>query len=126
MMRNMALGLGLLVLAPAAQAAEPGGIWLRDDGNARVIIEPCGNKLCAVNLWIGDTSEGEEAGDRLEMTLERVSSSELSGYAYDIKRDLTYSMTLTLGVGSMVTEGCILAGLLCKEVGWTQEAAALP
>ena len=49
----------------AQQSADPSGVWLRDDGNARVRIAPCGRNICATNLWIRDTSKGEEAGDRL-------------------------------------------------------------
>lgn len=43
----------------AQQPADPSGVWLRDDGNARVRIAPCGSNICATNLWIGDTSRGE-------------------------------------------------------------------
>src|SRR5580700_9158796 len=53
----------------AASAAGPQGVWLRDDGNARVEFAPCDDKLCATNLWIRDTSSGEEVGDKLVMTL---------------------------------------------------------
>jgi uncharacterized protein (DUF2147 family) len=102
-----------------AAAAEPKGVWLRDDGNARVEFAPCGDKLCATNLWIRDTSKGEEVGDKLVMSLRPESPTTFVGTAYDRKRDLTYSLTVTLGMGHMATRGCILGGLLCKEVNWT-------
>ncbi len=110
---------GSLAAAVNASAAEPQGVWLRDDGNARVEFAPCGDKFCATNLWIRDTSKGEEVGDKLVMTLKRESASMLVGTAYDPKRDRTYSLTITQGDGSMTTRGCILAGLLCKQVHWT-------
>lgn len=103
----------------SAQAAEPNGIWMRDDGNARVKIAPCGSKLCATNLWIKDTSKGEEVGDRLIMSLERKSDTELSGTAFDPKRDRSYSMTLIIGKNQLTTRGCIVGGLLCRDVKWT-------
>lgn len=71
---------------PAAAASELAGTWLRDDGNARVRIAPCGDKTCATNLWIGDTSKGEEVGDRLVMTLDRQPDGTFTGQAYDPKR----------------------------------------
>jgi uncharacterized protein (DUF2147 family) len=115
---------GSLAGTAEASAAEPQGVWLRDDGNARVEFAPCGDKLCATNLWIRDTSQGEEVGDKLIMTLRRDSSTTLVGTAYDRKRDRTYSLTITQGDGMMTTRGCILAGLLCKQVHWTPAAQA--
>jgi uncharacterized protein (DUF2147 family) len=103
-----------------AQAADMGGAWMRDDGNARVRIAPCGNKMCATNLWIRDTSKGEAPGDRLVMSLKRSSDTEFSGTAYDPKRGMSYSIDVTVGNQTMKTKGCVLARLLCKTVGWTQ------
>ena len=60
---------GLILSATAASANTIDGTWMRGDGNARVRIAPCGDKVCATNVWIGDTSNGEEVGDRLIMTL---------------------------------------------------------
>ncbi len=110
---------GCIAGEAGASAAEPQGVWLRDDGNARVAFAQCGDKICATNLWIRDTSKGEEVGDRLVMSLHPQSPTTLVGTAYDRKRDRTYSLTVTLGAGRMATRGCIWGGLLCKEVNWT-------
>ena len=111
-----------LVLAQVAgaAAADMDGLWMRDDGNARVRVAPCGEKTCATNLWIRDTSKGEEPGDQLIMSLKRSSDTEFSGTAYDPKRRMTFSLDVTLGNQAMKTKGCVLARLLCKTVGWTQ------
>lgn len=111
----------LLLAAQAAQAqqsADPSGVWLRDDGNARVKIAPCGDNICATNLWIGDTSKGEAAGDRLVMSLKPKSADTLSGTAYDEKRDRTYSITVQVSENALTTRGCILGGVLCRDVHW--------
>jgi uncharacterized protein (DUF2147 family) len=105
--------------AIAQDAADPSGVWLRDDGNARVQIAPCGPDICATNLWIGDTSKGEEPGDKLVMSLEPQSADTLAGTAYDPKRDRRYSITLQVAERALVTRGCILGGVLCRDVGWT-------
>lgn len=114
--------LSALVLTPAAshaqQSADPSGVWLRDDGNARVRIAPCGSNICATNLWIRDTSKGEEAGDRLVMSLQPKSPDTLSGTAYDAKRERTYSITVQVSDTSLLTRGCILGGVLCRNVRW--------
>jgi uncharacterized protein (DUF2147 family) len=111
--------LALAVAAATGAAAnEIDGTWLRDDGNARVRIAPCGEKICATNLWIGDTSKGEAPGDRLVMTLEKQPDGSFSG-AYDPKRERSYAMTITAKPGALVTRGCILGRLICRDVNWT-------
>ena len=111
----------LMLTAAASQAqqsADPSGVWLRDDGNARVRIAPCGRNICATNLWIRDTSKGEEAGDRLIMSLQPKSPDTLSGTAFDEKRERTYSITVQVSDNALLTRGCILGGVLCKNVRW--------
>jgi uncharacterized protein (DUF2147 family) len=119
-MRAAAFSIVSLIGCTALAARErgPEGVWQRDDGNARVRIAPCGAKLCATNLWIKDTSKGEEVGDRLVMTLNRTSPTKLTGTAYDPKRDRSYAITLVLDSDSLITRGCILGGLLCRDVNW--------
>jgi uncharacterized protein (DUF2147 family) len=112
------LMIGLSGSAVAAES-EIAGKWKRDDGNAVVRIAPCGANVCATNLWIGDTSKGEEVGDRLEMSLKPKSAGTFSGTAYDPKRNLRYSITVTKQKSGLVTQGCVLSGVLCKNVRWT-------
>jgi uncharacterized protein (DUF2147 family) len=103
----------------AAQGPDPNGVWMRDDGNAKVRIAKCGTAICATNLWIGDTSGGEEVGDKLIMSLSPRSPTTLAGKAYDPKRNMNYSVTVTVEGQRLVTRGCILGGVLCKNVYWT-------
>jgi uncharacterized protein (DUF2147 family) len=118
-MTRLLLALALAALsARGAAASGLDGTWLRDDGNARVRIAPCGDKICATNLWIGDTSKGEAAGDKLVMTLARQPDGTFSGNAYDPKRDWTYSMTITATPGALTTRGCIVGRLICRDVNW--------
>lgn len=114
-----ALTLLLFSHAAYAQEARIEGDWRRGDGNALVRIAPCGDKICATNLWIGDTSRGEAVGDRLVMSLEPESASSFSGTAYDPKRKLRYSIVVKAGDGSLTTRGCFLGRMLCKDVTWT-------
>lgn len=103
----------------STQPLDPLGVWARSDGNARVRITRCGVSLCATNVWIGDTSRGEEVGDMLIMTLKPQSGSTLAGKAYDPKRKLTYSMTLRIARDRLTSRGCIVGGLICRHVSWT-------
>jgi len=122
MNRRLAL-VALLALAPAAASAgspDPAGVWMRGDGNARVRIAACGDKICATNLWIGDTSGGEAVGDRLVLTLAAKDDATLAGTAYDPQRNLTYSMQMRVESRRLHTRGCILADMLCKSVTWSR------
>lgn len=114
-----ALVLSVATAMPAlANGADPSGVWLRDDGNARVRIAPCGTDICATNLWIKDTSGGEEVGDRLVLTLKPDGADSLKGEAFDPKRNRRFAMTLTVKPDGLSTRGCIV-GVLCKTVTWT-------
>jgi len=103
-----------------AMAADPAGEWVRGDGNARVRIAPCGSSICATNVWIGDTSGGEEVGDRLVMTVAPAAADTLKGKAFDPKRNMTYSISIKVGDAKLVTRGCVAGGLLCKAVSWSR------
>jgi uncharacterized protein (DUF2147 family) len=109
------------VSVAAASEANDGihGNWARGDGNARVRIAPCGGALCAINTWIRDPSSGEHVGDRLVMKVSGDGPS-MSGTAYDPQRKLNYSLEINFGPQSMQTRGCVLAGILCKTIGWTR------
>jgi uncharacterized protein (DUF2147 family) len=96
------------------------GNWARGDGNVRIHIARCGGKFCAVNTWVRDTTSGEAVGDRLIMTLQPKSPSALDGEAHDVKRDLTYSMGISLDGAKMTTQGCVLIGVVCKTASWTR------
>lgn len=109
------------VIGPASAASpDPSGVWNRGDGNARVKIAPCGANICATNVWIGDTSGGEEVGDKLVMTVKPASANTLSGEAYDAKRKRSYSIEIKVEKSNLVTKGCIVGGLLCKDVAWSR------
>ncbi|MBZ9674867.1 DUF2147 domain-containing protein [Mesorhizobium sp. ES1-1] len=120
---KIAVGLGIFWMAGAAIAAsspDPSGIWMRGDGNAKVRIAPCGADICATNLWIKDSGRGENVGDKLVMTVKPKSADTLSGKAFDPKRKLTYSIQVKVGKASLVTRGCVVGGLVCKNVNWSR------
>lgn len=124
--RISGLSLGAAVLAasitaPAVAAGpDPMGVWMRDDGNARVRMAPCGEDICATNLWIKDTSGGEDVGDKLIMSVTPKGTDTLAGKAYDPKRNLTYSMEIKVSPSSLDTRGCVIGGLVCRNVSWSR------
>ena len=43
----------LLLAVPGPAASSIEGQWLTDEGKARIRIEPCGDNLCGVVVWLG-------------------------------------------------------------------------
>lgn len=119
--------VGSLALAVAAGQAAAGlpnddlvGKWVRRDGASEIAISACGDKICAVNIWVRDPDGSEKPGDELILSLRHTSPTELDGRAYDKRRELSYAMEITFGPAGMRTEGCVLLGLLCKSAEWTR------
>lgn len=109
-----------LVSAGIARAAEIDGQWARGDGNARVRIAHCGSDICAVNTWIKPGTPKEKKGDKLIMTIKPGADGVYTGTAFDPQRDTNYKLTVTVRSDKMTTRGCVVAGLLCKDIEWTR------
>jgi uncharacterized protein (DUF2147 family) len=104
----------------AAAASSIDGAWARGDGVARVQIAPCGGAICAINTWIKPGVKDEKIGDKLVMNVEPSGASVMSGTAFDPQRNLHYRLKISLSGKTMTTRGCVLAGLVCRNVGWTR------
>lgn len=113
--------IGITVLVPfSAHSEEIGGNWARGDGKARVNIAGCGNDICATNTWIKPGTPKEKTGDVLVMSIKQAGSGQYSGTAFDPQRKLTYKISVKVNGDTMTSNGCVLAGLLCRSVGWTR------
>ena len=116
----------LAALLPAVPAAAAGGgeslagEWSRSDGETRIRIVPCEDKLCAVNTWIRDPSKGEQVGDRLVLSVRPGAPAALTGQAFDVRRGLTYSLRILLSEGGMTTRGCLVEGIACRTMSWVR------
>ncbi len=62
----------------------------------------------------------EKTGDRLVMSINETADGQYSGTAFDPQRNLTYKISVKVDGDTMTTNGCVLAGLLCRNVGWTR------
>ena len=112
----------LAATVPGLGAAEPSiyGAWARGDGVARVEIAPCGGAICAINTWIKPGVFDEKVGDKLVMNVEPSSAAAMAGTAFDPQRNLNYRLKINFSGKRMTTQGCVLGGLLCKNMGWTR------
>lgn len=110
-MRTMWVGAASVVtMMVGPVAADSGGRsitgdWRRFDGGLRVIIAPCGGQLCVVSTWTRDSESGERVGDRLILSLRELEGSTLAGKAFDERRRLTYSLSISVNRDAMTTPG---------------------
>ncbi|MBV8652194.1 MAG: DUF2147 domain-containing protein, partial [Alphaproteobacteria bacterium] len=104
----------------AASDVRISGDWSRADGEARITIAPCGERLCATNTWIKDPGKGELVGDRFVMSLRPQQPAVLAGDAFDIRRGATYSIRISFDRDAMTTRGCIVGGIVCRTVSWVR------
>jgi uncharacterized protein (DUF2147 family) len=113
----MTVAVAACVLTSTAAEAGWNGEWARDDGLVRTRLAPCGGKICAVNTWAKGDGD-EKAGDTFVLTLVATDRSHWTGSAFDRKRNLSYSMDMSLDGGQLTTRGCLAGSSLCKTVEW--------
>jgi uncharacterized protein (DUF2147 family) len=126
-MRWFVAGFGLMLAAGGSQVAQGAdalgatfGTWARGDGIARVRIAPCGEAVCATNVWVNDPSGDEKVGDKLILKVRPAGANAVTGTAFDPKRNINLSFEMQVEPQRMTTKGCVLGGFLCKSVAWTK------
>jgi uncharacterized protein (DUF2147 family) len=116
---------GVLLMVGAESSAfanDPSffGEWARGDGKAHIRIERCSGQVFAINTWVRSGVSGEKTGDRLTLNISSAGPADWSGSAFDPQRNLTSTMTVRVADNHMMTDGCVIGGLLCKSMTWTR------
>ncbi|MGC2341448.1 MAG: DUF2147 domain-containing protein, partial [Methyloceanibacter sp.] len=122
-----------------ASAADPSGIWAKDDGSAKMEVKKCGRGICSKIVWLREPndSRGKPLHDaRNEVTSMRdrpiiglplfsnmvpTESNAWVGNVYNPEEGKIYSdVKITLASrNQIVLKGC-KAWLLCGEKVWTR------
>jgi uncharacterized protein (DUF2147 family) len=111
---------GSLIASHAEAAWTANGEWVRDDGMVRARIARCGGKICAINTWAKDPQGDEKPGDKFIMTLVATDSSHWTGSAFDPRRNISYSVDVSLEGRQLTTRGCVTGSTMCKTAAWTR------
>jgi uncharacterized protein (DUF2147 family) len=114
---SLTVAVAALLLTPIVAEAGWNGEWARDDGLVRTRLAPCGAKICAVNTWAKGDGD-EKAGDTFVLTLVATDRDHWTGSAFDRKRNLSYSMDMSIDKGELTTRGCLPGSSLCKTAEW--------
>jgi uncharacterized protein (DUF2147 family) len=123
MTRSTLALFAIMLSATPALASEASllGLWSRGDGKALVRIEKCGSAFCAVNTWIRPDVSDEKVGDKLVLRVAAEGASRFAGEAWDPQRKTGFRIRIETAAQTMTTSGCMLAGLLCKDMNWSRQ-----
>ena len=111
----------LLLAATPGFANELSGVWLRENGEARVKFDACGDAMCGTIVWLkpGITTNAK-IGQRVFYDLKPASANSWAGKAFEPASGSEYSGKVSVEGSSLSTAGCVLGGLICKTVNWTK------
>ncbi|ANW02119.1 DUF2147 domain-containing protein [Bradyrhizobium icense] len=106
--------------APAASAAPPAnsplGVWLTEEKEGKVRIEPCGPNLCGYSVDKKSNQNGEQVLINM-----KPGKDKWSGRIFDPNTGSTYDSTIALkGTDSLRVQGCAFGGMFCGGQTWTR------
>ena len=123
----------------AENKADPTGIWLTQDGDAKIRISQCGMNLCGTIIWlkapidpstrkpqVDDKNSNRSLANRpilgINIFSEMKSSAgnKWSGKIYNADNGKTYSSDVIVAAArKLEVRGCVLA-VLCGSETWTR------
>jgi len=106
--------------APAAVVADPNspvGIWLTEEKEGKVRIEPCGTNLCGYSV----DSKSNANGEQVLINMKPGKDQKWSGRIHDPNTDSNYDSTIALkGKDELRVQGCAFGGMFCGGQTWTR------
>lgn len=138
-----ALGLSM-ASGQASLANEAAGVWLTDDGKAKVRLSDCGERLCSEIIWLHQATDeyGRPLRDlnnpdprlrnrpimgmEILQNLTPAGPRQWQGEIYNPENGKMYKAHLTVGRNEMRLKGCVSWGWPCGEQSWTRVKEAAP
>jgi uncharacterized protein (DUF2147 family) len=119
----------VVATAPSSQAATPApattatassnsplGIWLTEEKEGKVRIEPCGVNLCGYSVDAKTNQNGEKVLINM-----KAAKDKWTGRIYDPNSGSTYDSTIALkGSDNLRVQGCAFGGMFCGGQTWTR------
>ena len=103
------------VPAPSS-ANSPLGVWLTEEKEGKVRIEPCGPNLCGYSVDKKSNQNGEQVLINM-----KPGKDKWSGRIFDPNSGSTYDSTIALkGTDSLRVQGCAFGGMFCGGQTWTR------
>ena len=108
--------------APAASQDpnSPIGIWLTEEKEGKIRIEPCGANLCGYSIDAKTNQNGEQILINMRPS-DKSQEKKWSGRIFDPNSGSTYDSTIALkGSNSLRVQGCAFGGMFCGGQTWTR------
>jgi uncharacterized protein (DUF2147 family) len=104
--------------APATQSANsPLGVWLTEEKEGKVRIEPCGVNLCGYSV----DAKSNQNGEQVLINMKPGKDSKWSGRIFDPNTGSTYDSTIALkGSDTLRVQGCAFGGMFCGGQTWSR------
>ena len=122
MLRASLVALALTAVVSGANASDAAGLWIRDDGSAKLRFVPCGGggTLCGFLAWKKGAEGPARIGQQLFSGMKPNGKDSWAGTAFNPEDGKHYTAKLTLSGDRLVTAGCVLGGLICQSFDWTR------
>ncbi|WP_407154083.1 DUF2147 domain-containing protein [Bradyrhizobium sp. STM 3557] len=105
------------VAPPARDPNSPVGIWLTEEKEGKIRIEPCGSNLCGYAV----DAKSNENREQILINMRPGQNKVWSGRIFDPDSGSTYDSTIALkGSDSLRVQGCALGGMFCGGQTWTR------
>ena len=106
--------------APVAAPRDPNspiGVWLTEEKEGKVRIEPCGGNLCGYSVDAKSNANGEQVLINMRPGTDR----KWSGRIHDPSSGSTYDSTIAMkGTTQLRVQGCAFGGMFCGGQTWTR------
>ena len=107
----------LLCVTTTAAFASPVGEWVVRDKSARVVIRPCGTKLCGNLGWSAD---GKDIGQPVLIDM-KADGARWTGTVVDVRDGTRYAAHIALTSEQVLRlDECVLGGVICSGEIWTR------
>ena len=110
----------MATVAPAPPAPDPNspiGIWLTEEKEGKVRIEPCGGNLCGYSLDAKSNANSEQ----VLIDMKPAKDQKWSGRIHDPNTGSDYDSTIALkGKDELRVQGCAFGGMFCGGQTWTR------
>lgn len=109
-----------IILSTPVRANDITGSWLREDGNVKINIAPCGEALCGFVTWKRKPDAPGAIGQQILFDMKQNGASEWRGSAFNPEDGKKYSGKIGFAGGALTTTGCAIGGLICKSYNWAR------
>jgi len=103
--------------APARNPNSPVGVWLTEEKEGKVRIEPCGPNLCGYSV----DAKSNQNGEQVLINMKPSQDQKWSGRIHDPNTGSNYDSTIALkGTDTLRVQGCAFGGMFCGGQTWTR------